>query len=205
MEGFLFRLRRARPDIRASPLLPERQIQGSAESMICSVVTASRHWSRCCAAASGAAMGISRRAAYFGRLAPTKWGRPQSSAGVMCSLLPCGTFPFGRLTAPCPRCFCQGPWLLLRRGQPNATDGSPRTRSAARATRTIGKSSGRRSFAGLMTRRVLLEDGLRNEIQGGFPQGDDAFDAVVGLFGMLQVCLGQREPGEPNEPYNPGD
>ena len=46
---------------------------------------------------------------------------------------------------------------------------------------------------------VLLEDGLRNEIQGGFPQGDDAFDAVVGLFGMLQVCLGQREPGEPNE------
>ena len=32
---------------------------------------------------------------------------------------------------------------------------------------------------------VTLEDGLRKEIQGGFPQGDDAFDAVVGLFGML--------------------
>ena len=28
---------------------------------------------------------------------------------------------------------------------------------------------------------------------------DDAFDAVVGLFGMLQVCLGRREPGEPND------
>ena len=36
-------------------------------------------------------------------------------------------------------------------------------------------------------------------MQGGFPQGDDAFDAVVGLFGMLQVCLGQREPGEPDD------
>jgi hypothetical protein len=38
------------------------------------------------------------------------------------------------------------------------------------------------------------------EIQGGFPQGkDDAFDAVAGLFGMLQVCLGQGAPGEPDE------
>ncbi len=47
---------------------------------------------------------------------------------------------------------------------------------------------------------VTLEDHLTKEIQGGFPQGeDDAFDAVVGLFGMLQVCLGQRSPGEPDE------
>ena len=46
---------------------------------------------------------------------------------------------------------------------------------------------------------VAIEDGLRKEIQGGFPQGDDAFDAVIGLFGMLQVCLGQRSPGEPDD------
>jgi hypothetical protein len=45
---------------------------------------------------------------------------------------------------------------------------------------------------------VTLEDGLREEIHDGFSQGDDAFDAVVGLFGMLQVCLGQRESGEPD-------
>ena len=49
-------------------------------------------------------------------------------------------------------------------------------------------------------RNVALEDGLRKEIHGGFPQGDDAFDAVVGLFGMLQVCLGERATGEPDEP-----
>jgi hypothetical protein len=47
---------------------------------------------------------------------------------------------------------------------------------------------------------VTLEDGLREEIHDGFSQGeDDAFDAVVGLFGTLQVCLGQREPGEPDD------
>jgi hypothetical protein len=48
--------------------------------------------------------------------------------------------------------------------------------------------------------KVTLEDGLRKEIHAGFSQGDDAFDAVVGLFGMLKVCLSQRSPGEPNEP-----
>ena len=46
---------------------------------------------------------------------------------------------------------------------------------------------------------VAIKDGLKKEIRGGFPQGDDAFDAVVGLFGMLQVCLGERAPGEPDE------
>jgi hypothetical protein len=30
----------------------------------------------------------------------------------------------------------------------------------------------------------------------GSLKGDDAFDAVVGLFGMLEVVLGRREPGE---------
>ena len=34
----------------------------------------------------------------------------------------------------------------------------------------------------------------------GFPDGeDDAFDAVVGLFGMLQLCLEQRATGEPED------
>ena len=46
---------------------------------------------------------------------------------------------------------------------------------------------------------IKLGNCLAEETQAGFPQGDDAFDAVVGLFGMLQVCLGQRPTGEPNE------
>ncbi len=43
-----------------------------------------------------------------------------------------------------------------------------------------------------------LKNCLGKETQDGFPQDDDAFDAVVGLFGMLHVCLGRHEPGEPD-------
>jgi hypothetical protein len=44
---------------------------------------------------------------------------------------------------------------------------------------------------------VNLDPSLQSTIDAGFPDGkDDAFDAVVGLFGMLQICLGQRGPGE---------
>jgi hypothetical protein len=46
---------------------------------------------------------------------------------------------------------------------------------------------------------VALDNELRKHIEDGFPQGDDAFDAVVGLFGMLQVCFGKRAAGEPDE------
>lgn len=47
---------------------------------------------------------------------------------------------------------------------------------------------------------VALDDELRKQIEEGFPRGkDDAFDAVVGLFGTLQVCLGQRATGEPDD------
>lgn len=48
---------------------------------------------------------------------------------------------------------------------------------------------------------VAIEQNLHGAIKAGFPNGgDDAFDAVVGIFGMLQVCIGQRESGEPSEP-----
>jgi hypothetical protein len=46
---------------------------------------------------------------------------------------------------------------------------------------------------------VMLANSLTEDIQSGFPQRDAAFDAVVGLFGMLQVCLGECEPGELDE------
>jgi hypothetical protein len=44
-----------------------------------------------------------------------------------------------------------------------------------------------------------LELELVAAIQDGFPQGDDAFDAVVGLFGMVEVVTGRRPSGEPAE------
>jgi len=36
-------------------------------------------------------------------------------------------------------------------------------------------------------------------MQDGF-QGEDPFDAVAGLFGTLEVSLGRRSSGEPNDP-----
>jgi hypothetical protein len=46
---------------------------------------------------------------------------------------------------------------------------------------------------------MLLEPEFRHAIEDGFPDGDDAFDAAVGLFGMLGVLLKRRESGEPQE------
>ena len=33
----------------------------------------------------------------------------------------------------------------------------------------------------------------------GDNHGEDRFDAVVGLFGMLNVVLGRRDPGDPTD------
>jgi hypothetical protein len=46
---------------------------------------------------------------------------------------------------------------------------------------------------------VELEAALQEEIEAGFPDGDDAFDAVVGLFGMIEVVTGKRHTGEPHD------
>ena len=40
---------------------------------------------------------------------------------------------------------------------------------------------------------------LPKQVEEGFPEGDDAFDAVVGLFDMLAVVIGQRPPGDMND------
>jgi hypothetical protein len=45
---------------------------------------------------------------------------------------------------------------------------------------------------------VTLAPELRRTIEDGFPN-DDAFDATVGLFGMLEVILNRRNSGEPDD------
>ena len=50
---------------------------------------------------------------------------------------------------------------------------------------------------------VEPEPAARAEITDGFgagASGEDRFDAVVGLLGMLNVVLGRRPPGEPDDP-----
>jgi hypothetical protein len=46
---------------------------------------------------------------------------------------------------------------------------------------------------------VVLHDDLKAEIETGFISGDDAFDACVGLFGMLKVLVDDRATGEPDD------
>ena len=50
---------------------------------------------------------------------------------------------------------------------------------------------------------VVLEPALRRALQHGFgdgADGEDRFDAVVGTLGILNVVLGNRAPGEPDDP-----
>lgn len=50
---------------------------------------------------------------------------------------------------------------------------------------------------------VDLTPEMHAAIQDGFgpsPDGEDPFDAAVGLFGMLNVVLGRRPPGQPQTP-----
>jgi hypothetical protein len=49
---------------------------------------------------------------------------------------------------------------------------------------------------------VRLTPALRAELRNGFgssADGEDRFDAAVGLFGMLNVVLQRRPPGDPTD------
>lgn len=59
-----------------------------------------------------------------------------------------------------------------------------------------------RLLAWVAAAEVELEPELITAIASGFgprPDGDDPFDATAGLFGMLNVVLGRRPPGEPDD------
>jgi hypothetical protein len=50
---------------------------------------------------------------------------------------------------------------------------------------------------------IALEPALRATIEAGFgaaPEGEDAFDATVGLIGLVNVVRGRRPPGDPQDP-----
>lgn len=66
-----------------------------------------------------------------------------------------------------------------------------------------GKLEVRRTVGSHLTKWAVsldltLEPALLGMIEKGFPEGDDAFDAVVGLFGMIAVTMGRRQPVEPS-------
>lgn len=82
-----------------------------------------------------------------------------------------------------------------------------RSRPGARSGKRVGAD--RAANAGVMFRLaeeagVVLTPDLRENINTGFgsrSEGEDPYDAVVGLFGMLNVVLGHRDPGEPDDEH----
>jgi hypothetical protein len=82
----------------------------------------------------------------------------------------------------------------VRRGATNGRSGKrwPPSRAAnAGALLTWSQKAG-----------VLLDPALGAALEEGFgtsADGEDRFDSVVGLFGMLNVVLGGRPPGEPED------
>ncbi|MCA9877231.1 MAG: hypothetical protein KC442_05605 [Thermomicrobiales bacterium] len=80
-------------------------------------------------------------------------------------------------------------WPHLGPGIPSGKRSQPARRRNAQAL-----------LAWAMTREVSLAPALVAAISDGFgagPDGEDRFDAVVGLFGMLNVLLGHRALHEP--------
>ena len=63
----------------------------------------------------------------------------------------------------------------------------------------VRRKAGRDLLKWADTGCVELDPALSRTIAQGFPEGDDAFDAVIGLFGMIEVAVGKREPGEPTK------
>lgn len=63
----------------------------------------------------------------------------------------------------------------------------------------VRKKAGSALFDWAREANVKLDPDLTHTIEQGFSDGDDAFDATVGLFGMLEVLMGRREPGDPSE------
>jgi hypothetical protein len=150
--------------------------------------------------------GQKRACCLFGRWAAARSKRPQSSAGETCSLLPCGTASSISL------------WLfdgdlpsLLKPGNVVIAKTYPAECCRWFSKAPLGgkrNSENRKNFGASLldwagSHQVTLANLLTEDIQRDFPQGDRAFDAVLGLLGMLKMCLGEREPGEPEEQVIP--
>lgn len=72
-------------------------------------------------------------------------------------------------------------------------------RGGGKRVQSVRKANGLVLSAWAAQAGVELDPLLAGQLQDGFggaPDGEDRFDAVVGLFGMLNVVLGRQPPGE---------
>jgi hypothetical protein len=137
-----------------------------------------------------------------GRAAIVGWRdllAPARRAGVDLAL-----WPFDGSLADLVR----GHRLVIAETNPGEVYGHLDLRSPLRANggkrRQIARTACARSLLAWAERAsVTLASELRSDITSGFGpnlDAEDGFDAVVGLFGMLNVMLGHRPSGEPDDP-----
>lgn len=75
-------------------------------------------------------------------------------------------------------------------------------RKSGKRNQTDRASNAERLLDWARDANVSLSAGLRSGIEMGFgpsAQGEDPFDATIGLFGMINVLIGNRPAGEPEE------
>lgn len=79
----------------------------------------------------------------------------------------------------------------------------PDGRRGRKGDRLARQANAARLFGAAASLGVELRPALRSAIDEGFEEsagGDDAFDALVGLLGMINVLRGRRPAGEPEDP-----
>jgi hypothetical protein len=63
----------------------------------------------------------------------------------------------------------------------------------------VRKKAGDQLMQWVNAAAIELEKNLVETIREGFPSGDDSFDAIIGLLGMIEIVMGRRPSGEPQD------
>ncbi len=82
--------------------------------------------------------------------------------------------------------------ISFTQGRGHGRRGGKRVREARKANAPLLLQWARQAGVGMPP---ALSDMIRDGFGAG-PEGEDLFDAVIGLFGMLNVVLGRQPPGE---------
>lgn len=141
-------------------------------------------------------------AQQVGKAAISGWREILAPAVRMGELVPLSIWPFSGTFDS----LLKPGWVVACEAYPGEFYGHlgvkfpPKTSKRRQADR-LANAGAIRGFA--ETAGIVLEPALLDTIEDGFGSdsyGEDRFDALVGLFGMLNVALGYRPPGDPHAP-----
>jgi hypothetical protein len=138
-----------------------------------------------------------------GKAAISGW-RDLLIPALSCPHLSVKIWPFSDTLAEC----CQTGNLVIVETYPAEFYGHLGLSFVSPSRKSKRCQSDRQSFASHLldyaaSHRFELDDSLKNAIANGFgsnPGGEDRFDAVIGLYGMINIILGHRPVYEPGLP-----